>query len=106
MDNKISGLPPQAATAPTTTATSKRGGKSGPSNEAAPVATDNLALTDSARAMQEAASAQSAAGPSFDAAKVERIRTAIANGSYAINAGRIADKLVAMEQQMGNTGKA
>lgn len=106
MDNKISGMPPQAATAPTTSATTRRGGQSASTTDAAPVATDNLALTDSARAMQEAASAQSAAGPSFDAAKVERIRAAIADGSYTVNAGSVAEKLVAMEQQMGGTGKA
>ena len=98
MDTKISSaMPPQAASTPTPSASGKRGAQT--------AAADNLALTDSARAMQEAASAQASASPSFDAAKVASVRAAIANGSYSVDAGRIADKLVAMERQMGGHGK-
>lgn len=105
MDNKISSaMPPQAASTPTPGASGKRGAQTAAA-DAAPVAADNLALTDSARAMQEAASAQASASPSFDAAKVASVRAAIANDSYSVDAGRIADKLVAMERQMGGHGK-
>lgn len=38
--------------------------------------------------------------PEFDAAKVERIKQAIADGSYQVNADAIADKLIANAQEM------
>ena len=37
---------------------------------------------------------------SFDAAKVERIAQAIRDGSFTVNAGAIADKLIANAQEL------
>jgi negative regulator of flagellin synthesis FlgM len=37
---------------------------------------------------------------SFDAAKVERIAQAIRDGSFKVNAGAIADKLIANAQEL------
>lgn len=40
----------------------------------------------------------------FDAAKVERVRQAIADGTYQVNAEKIADRLIANAQEL--LGKA
>ena len=56
----------------------------------------------SAVKLSSAATGLLAAGatPEFDAAKVERIRQAIADGSYKDDAGAIADKLIANAQEV------
>src|SRR6185312_5443706 len=81
------GLPklPQAGTSPG----SGSSASAATSPEAAATAarsSDQLKLTDSARALQEAAR--------------------LADGSYKIDAGKIADRLLAMDQQLGGTDKA
>ena len=40
------------------------------------------------------------AAPEFDAAKVERVRQSIADGTYRIDAEAIADKLIANAQEV------
>jgi len=37
---------------------------------------------------------------------VDQIRAAIADGSYAINPARIAEKMLTLERQLGGMGKA
>ncbi|MEW9572841.1 flagellar biosynthesis anti-sigma factor FlgM [Rhodanobacter sp. Si-c] len=64
---------------------------------------DQLKLTDSAKALQQAARTNTAA---VDPQRVERVRQSLADGSYKVDAGRIADRMIAMEQQLGGTGKA
>ena len=66
---------------------------------------DQLKLTDSAKALQEAARGSSSAS-AIDAQRVERVQKALANGSYKIDAGRIAHGLISMERQLGGPGKA
>lgn len=99
------GLPkfPQAANSP----------GNGPSTPAAaPAASgataakadDQLKLTDSALALQQAARTDDSAA--IDPLRVERLRTALADGSYKIDAGRIADRMISLDQQLGGTGKA
>ncbi len=43
---------------------------------------------------------QASQDPSFDSAKVERIAQAIRDGSFSINPGAIADKLLANAQEV------
>lgn len=74
------------------------------STSVAPKTDDQLKLTDSARALQEAA--RSSDTTMIDSQKVERVRQSLADGSYKINPGNIADRMLAMEQQIGGTGKA
>lgn len=93
---------------PSSKAGSKADGNASASTTAPPGAVaasggDQLKLTDSARALQEAAR-QNDASP-IDAARVERVRHALADGSYKIDAGRIADRMLAMDKQLGGTGK-
>ena len=71
---------------------------------AAPKADDQVKLTDSALALQEAA--RTGDTSAIDSQRVERLRQAVADGSYKIDAGRIADRMLALEQQLGGTGKA
>jgi len=60
---------------------------------------DVVALTDTANAVQQAERAL-AKEPAVDSARVEKIRAAIADGSYEIDPQRIADKLVDMEASL------
>ncbi len=100
------GLPPFA---PATGSSKGSGGASTTaglpgSGGAARPADDQLKLTDSARALQQAARPDDSAA--IDPLKVERVRQSLADGSYQINSGRIADRMLALDQQIGGTGKA
>jgi negative regulator of flagellin synthesis FlgM len=68
------------------------------SGSAAPQADDSVRLTDSARALQQASSSDAAS--SVNSARVEQIRQSLANGTYQIDAGKIADKLTSLEGQI------
>ncbi len=72
--------------------------------DATPRNGDQLKLTDSARALQEAA--QSKETSPIDAKRVEQVRRALADGSYKIDAGRIADRMLTMDHQLDGTDKA
>ncbi|MEO5812306.1 MAG: flagellar biosynthesis anti-sigma factor FlgM [Rhodanobacter sp.] len=65
---------------------------------------DEVKLTDSARALQEAARPND--GAVVDQKRVEQIRQALADGSYTINPARIAEQMLALDQQIGGTDKA
>ena len=64
-----------------------------------PKSDDQLKLTDSARALQEAARLDTSSA--IDTKRVEQIREALASGSYQIDAGRIADRMLSFERQIG-----
>ncbi|WP_426662751.1 flagellar biosynthesis anti-sigma factor FlgM [Rhodanobacter aciditrophus] len=91
-----------AAGQPGSGTTAESAGTAGAGTPAAK-ADDQLRLTDSAKALQQAARADAAA---VDPRRVERVRQALADGSYKIDAGRVADRMIAMERQLGGTGKA
>jgi negative regulator of flagellin synthesis FlgM len=84
------------ASAPTPAAT-------GSNAAVAPQSDDQLKLTDSARALQEAARLDTSSA--IDSKRVEQIREALANGSYQVDPGRIADRMLSFERQLG-TGAA
>jgi negative regulator of flagellin synthesis FlgM len=58
---------------------------------------DHVTLTDSARSMQKIEEAVAKA-PVVDAAKVAAVKQAISSGTYKIDAGRIAGKLLKYER--------
>ena len=60
---------------------------------------DLLDLTGRAREMR-ALEQDLAKSPEFDAGRVEELRQAIASGRYQVDAGRVADKLLAMEGKL------
>jgi negative regulator of flagellin synthesis FlgM len=65
---------------------------------------DHVKLTDSARALQEAARTDDSAA--IDSKQVEKIRQAIADGSYQVNPSRIVDRMLAMDAQIAATSVA
>jgi negative regulator of flagellin synthesis FlgM len=67
-------------------------------------ADDQVKLTDSALALQQASRASD--GAVVDQQKVDQIRQALADGSYQINPARIAERMLSLEQQLGGAGKA
>lgn len=73
------------------------------STAAASTSDDQLKLTDSALALQKAARPGDTS--SIDPQRVEQVRKALADGSYKIDAGRIADRVLALEKQLGGAGK-
>lgn len=59
---------------------------------------DSVKLTESARTLH--AVAQGGQGNGIDAARVAEIRQKLADGSYTIDAGKIADSLISLEGQI------
>ncbi len=64
---------------------------------AASQATDHVTLTDSARSLQKIEEAIAKA-PVVDTAKVATIKQAVSSGTYQIDSGRVADKLLQYER--------
>ncbi|HET6803855.1 MAG TPA: flagellar biosynthesis anti-sigma factor FlgM [Frateuria sp.] len=64
---------------------------------------DSVRLTDSARALQDAAKVDGQGA--IDTKRVEKIRQAIADGSYQVNPAAIADKMIALDAQIGGPAK-
>ena len=62
--------------------------------------TDSVSLTESARRLSELAS-ETAAGESVDMSRVESARQAIDDGTYNIDARNIAERLLSMEDNIG-----
>ncbi|MEO0422877.1 MAG: flagellar biosynthesis anti-sigma factor FlgM [Pseudomonadota bacterium] len=61
-----------------------------------PANTETVSLTEDA-ALLQALDEQIAATPAVNAARVEEVRTALANGEYRIDPERVAEKLLAAE---------
>lgn len=74
-------------------------GVAGTEASASTVASDKVNLTDSARALQEAARS----GDPVDTAKVERIRQSLAAGTYQVNPERIADRMLSLDSQIAGS---
>ena len=60
---------------------------------------DQLSLTSSAQLLKELNEAI-AASPEVDQSRVDAIKQAIADGSYEVDSGRIADKLLNLDDQL------
>lgn len=99
------GLPkfPQASNAPGSGSATTTAAAAG-TTTASPKSDDQLKLTDSALALQEAARPGDTAA--VDPQRVEQVRKALADGSYKVDAGNIADRMLAFEQQLGGVAKA
>jgi negative regulator of flagellin synthesis FlgM len=57
---------------------------------------DQVTLTSSARSLQKLSDAVAQA-PVVNTAKVSSIKQALANGTYQVDAGRVADKMIQFE---------
>lgn len=58
---------------------------------------DHVTLTNSARSLQKLSEAVAAA-PVVNAEKVAQVKQAVNNGSYQVNSGRVADKMLQFEK--------
>ena len=99
MVNKIDGVSGQRPPAanPSQSARAERGEAD---RSSAPASTsEQLSLTSSAQLLKELSEAV-AASPEVDKGRIEAIRQAIADGSYDVDAQRIADKLLRLEDQL------
>jgi negative regulator of flagellin synthesis FlgM len=63
---------------------------------------DSVHITDSARALSSLSQAVSDA-PDVDMNRVAAVQQALATGSYRINPERIANNMLALEQDLGST---
>jgi negative regulator of flagellin synthesis FlgM len=105
--DKISGykatqpLAPIKGTKGTTTVADKSGSDAlalaSAASTAASQSSDHITLTDSARSLQRIEEAIAKA-PAVDTAKVAAIKQAVSSGTYQIDTGRVADKLLQFER--------
>ena len=73
-------------------------GASAGAGTSAPASTaDHVTLTGSARAMQKLADAV-AASPAVNAAKVAAVKQSLQNGTYKVNSGQVASKILQFER--------
>lgn len=73
-----------------------RGGDAGAATATSRSTGDQVTLTDTARRLSDLTQTASAQ-PAVDSQRVSEIRQAIADGSYQVNAERVADKLMQTE---------
>ncbi|MET0232726.1 MAG: flagellar biosynthesis anti-sigma factor FlgM [Rhodanobacteraceae bacterium] len=89
MTSKINSLPPIATTPELAPVGARRAGPT--AKDAMASGTDSLQLTPSARTLGDA-------DAPVDSHRVEKLRQAIADGSYRVDADRIAGKLLETER--------
>lgn len=102
MPSKISGLPTSEPLAPpkgsnTGSVAADKGPTDSPAASPSAQTGDQVTLTTSARSLQKLSDAI-AQTPVVDAAKVASIKQALSSGSYAIDASRVADKMLQAER--------
>lgn len=91
-------VPQPSAANPRPAASDAEGSVSGRAQAAPAQSGDRVQLTESARAIGAAANGADAP---VDTSRVERIRQAIADGTYKVDAQRVADRLISLEKQIG-----
>ncbi|MGX9417158.1 flagellar biosynthesis anti-sigma factor FlgM [Vibrio sp. RC27] len=62
---------------------------------------DAVSISDQGKAIGQMSS-QLAATPAFDNSKVQAIKEAIANGSYVVDAEKLADNMIRFENELGD----
>ena len=102
MSNKIGGFAAAEPVAPVkgsnsnAVATEKQGEAAG-ANAAATQSTDQVTFTDSARSLQKIEETI-AKTPVVNSSKVAAVKQAISSGTYQVDSGRVADKLLQFER--------
>ena len=101
MTDKISGFSKAEPIAPVKGSNAGNVSDKAQGDTSAPAATshaaDQVTLTDSARSLQKIEEAV-AKTPVVNAAKVESVKKAISSGTYQVDSGRVADKLIQFEK--------
>lgn len=100
MSHKIDSLSPEALTGRATGGVTAPG-SSGRSRDPVPAtpASDSVKLSGTAASLQRLERALQG-GTAFDAAKVERVRSALAAGTFKIDSQAVAGKLVELERMI------
>ena len=102
MSNKISGFSTAEPVAPLKGSNSsgavadKSQGEGSAATGSASQTGDHVTLTDSARSLQKIEQALAQA-PVVNTAKVAAVKQAVNNGTYKVDAGRVADKILQFE---------
>ena len=106
MPNKISGYkatqplaPIKGAKGNTPVADQGSDAPASTASTAASQSSDQVTLTDSARSLQKIEEAIAKA-PVVDSAKVAAIKQSVSSGTYQIDTGRVADKLLQFERNL------
>lgn len=103
MTDKISGYSTAEPVAPVKSSTSgsvvsdKSQGEASAAGASTPQTGDTVTLTSSARSLQKIEEAIAKA-PVVNASKVAAVKNSIQSGTYQIDAGRVADKLLQFER--------
>lgn len=71
-----------------------------PESSGASTAKDAVSLSDQGKAIGQMSS-QLASTPAFDGSKVQAIKEAISNGSYVVDADKLADNMIRFEDELG-----
>lgn len=71
--------------------------RTGTTEKAQPESSTQVTLSSTATSLSDS-------GAEFDAAKVDKISTAVSNGNYKVNAEVIADKLISNAQELLGRG--
>jgi negative regulator of flagellin synthesis FlgM len=101
VSNKISGYPAAEPVAPLKGSNSSVVADKSQGEASAPAAAsqtgDHVTLTDSARSLQKIEEAV-AKTPVVNAAKVAAVKQAVNGGTYQVDSGRVADKMLQFER--------
>jgi negative regulator of flagellin synthesis FlgM len=100
MNGKIDGLPLQPGDTRATSASRRPAGNQKQAEPSNVAAGDTVSLTASARDIQHLEKTL-AATPAVDQNRVDAIRKALADGSYKVDSGRVADRLMHADQALG-----
>lgn len=102
MTHKIDGGVPAARLAETTRAAAPaRAGAGRGEPVAATPGTDSMRLTGEAEELKLLQRGLAATPPDFDAARVDALRAAIADGSYRVDADAVAARMLELDQALG-----
>lgn len=78
-------------------ASSPTGGNAGAQPSVSPSSSDTVKISDAAQALQNA-ELELQSQPDVDSDRVAEIKKAIDNGEYEIDAGRVADRMLAFDE--------
>ncbi|MFP7722165.1 flagellar biosynthesis anti-sigma factor FlgM [Lysobacter sp. A3-1-A15] len=101
MTHKIDGgLPPARPSDLAATGPAQRAGEDRTQPVAAPTPADSMRLTGEAEGLQALQRQLGAAPAGLDVARVNEIRAAIADGNYSVDPGRIASRMLDLENAL------
>lgn len=98
-NNRIASLTTPTSGQGAPVAEQRDGGDKGAAETTAANSGDRVSLTGEARQLKELEN-ELASRPVVDSQRVESVRNAVDNGTFSVDAERIADKLISLEQAL------